>query len=112
MGFLQELDDAFVDHVYETKIKPATARADAAMKRNAPFRQGGLRDATGAGLAGRSNADLAVTILYSDPPQTAVYNSAKKNFGQVDYANFTNARGSSAGWKDRAVTEAMRAFDE
>ena len=110
MAFAQEVDAAFVNYMYEQRFKPATTRAAAAMKSEAPFRQGGLRDATGAIILKESNANRAIFLLFSNPPQTASYNRAVKDFGSVDYANFTNARGSSKGWRERAYAKALQEF--
>jgi len=99
MNLADQLEESIVDQIYENIIKPrVTACNDD--KRGIPRRRGQLADSTVVYVGRQSDADTVVVIIQSDPPQTARYNTYKKDFGAVDYANFTNARGRTAGWFD------------
>lgn len=112
MTLEQDLLAAWTDHVYENVIKPRITECEKALRDAAPVRGGTLRDSVAVYLGRGSNDDTAVVVFQADPPQTAPYNTFKKNFGRNDYANFTNARGSSAGWWDNAVRQAARKFGD
>lgn len=111
MGLVDDFAKVFDDHIYDQVIKPRVTQANAKAKSGAPVgRSGTLRDNTYVFLSNESTTDEAVIVIVSDPPQTAPYNDFKKDFGSVDYANFTNARGSTRGWFDGAVRAAARCF--
>jgi hypothetical protein len=111
---MDELEEALikatVDELYR-EVKVQVTAANGIMKANAPRgRSGNLAAATGCAIASDSDATTIKVNFYSNPAQTAPYNSLKKDFGQVDYANFTNKRGATVGWFDRAVAAAKGAF--
>lgn len=112
MGLVEDFDELLVDHLYEQVVKPCVGDAIRAKDASTaiPERSGNLKRSTRVYLAARSDADTAIVVIESDPDQTAPYNTFRKNFGTVDYANFTNARGSSEGWFDRLVDDVCRVF--
>lgn len=104
---IAEMVTAAFDEV-RSELPACTAIA----QRFAPVRSGLLQASTRTYLGRRSNSDVIVVVVEADPPrQTGPYNSFKKSFGQVDYGNFTNARGSSAGWVDDAANAVANKLD-
>ena len=109
MGLVDDFAKVFDNHMYDVVIKPRVTLANS--KPGAPIGQSGtLDDNTYVFLSDESTPDEAVVVVVSDPPQTAPYNKYEKDFGSVDYANFTNARGSTKGWFDRYVRAVARCF--
>lgn len=106
----QALTDATVDEIYR-EIKVQVTAANQIMKANTPVgASGNLQSNTGCAIAKGSDATRIEVVFFSNAGPTAPYNSRRKDFGRVGYSNFTNRRGSTAGWFDRAVNAAKEAF--
>lgn len=109
MTITAELEKLALDYMYNEMIKPRIPAAAAALKSGAPRgRSGTLAESCAVFLSNSSDDKTAIVVMRCDPPQTAPYNTSKKTYAGADYANFTNARGATAGWWDRAVNAAAQ----
>lgn len=110
MSYADQFDKALVDAAYDAiraRIPAAAAKSRSATPKG---QSGVLAQSTRWFLADRSTAAAAVLVFLSDPPQTAPYNTQKKSFGGIDYANFTNARGTTKGWFAKAFAAGAAEF--